>query len=192
MLKIPLSQLTFTVVDTETTGYSPKSAKLVEIGAIRVNSDLTIDADNMFSQLVNPECHIGYDTYKIHGISNAMVADMPNISTVIPKFVDFSKNTVIVAHNARFDMGFINAAMDEHGVEQAHIAVLDTVRLARKAFPGYKSYSLDMMINHLNLTANIEDSYRHRALFDAAHTAQLLIKCIKILTDKGAVNLCDL
>lgn len=192
MLKMPLSQLTFTVVDTETTGFSPKSAKLVEIGALRVNNDMTIDTENMFSQLVNPQCHIGYDTYRIHGISNEMVANMPDISEVIPKFVDFSKNTVIVAHNARFDMGFIDAAMSEYGLEQAHIAVLDTVKLARKAFPGFKSYSLDVMINHLNLTADIEDSYRHRALFDAAHTAQLLIKCIKILTDKGAVNLSDL
>lgn len=185
MNKTPISEVTFTVVDTETTGYSPKFARLVEIAAVKVKPGLSVDTEDTFAHLVNPGCKIGYDTFKIHGISNEMVADKPYISEIIPQFIDYAKNTVIVAHNARFDMGFINAAIAENGLTPSHIAVIDTVQLARKAFPGCESYCLDAMIELLDLQNFTDDSRRHRALFDAAHTANLLVKCIKVLSRRG-------
>lgn len=192
MNKMPLSEITFTVVDTETTGFSPKSARLVEIAAVKVRPGLAIDTEDTFAHLVNPGCKIGYDTFKIHGISNEMVADKPLIGEIIQKFINYSHNTVLVAHNAKFDMSFINAAIEENGLTATHIGVIDTVSLARKAFPGCDSYKLDAMIELLNLQTFTDDSHRHRALFDASHTANLLIKCIKTLSMKGIDDFFDL
>lgn len=192
MINLPLSEAVFTVVDTETTGFSPKYSKLVEIAAVKIMPGLRIDGENLFSHLINPLCSIGYDSYRIHGISDAMVSDKPHAGEIMPLFTRFAENTVLVAHNAKFDMGFIEAAMREYGVTPSHIGVIDTVSLARKAFPGYRSYSLDSMIKNLGLKVPISDSYRHRALFDAAHTAGLLIKCINSLKTENVLDFFDL
>ena len=185
MLTKPLSELIFTVVDIETTGFFPKYAKLVEIAAIKIKTNFTIDLNDNFSHLINPLCKINYDAYQIHGISNEMVENKPTIDKIIPEFCKFSKNTILVAHNAGFDMSFINAAILENNLSPTHIGVIDTVRLAKKTFPGYKSYSLDNIIKNFNINIDVEDSYRHRALFDAAHTAQLFVKCLKELDKRG-------
>lgn len=192
MLDKPLNQLTFTVVDTETTGMSPKYARLLEIAAVKVKPELVIDMHDTFSQLINPQCPISYDCYRIHGISDDMVADKPVIANVIPDFAEFTKNTVLVAHNARFDMGFIECAFKESGIRPPFLGVLDTVKMAKKAYPHFKRYNLDSMIELLNIRADVRGGSRHRALFDAAHTARLLILCIKNLELMGIKYIHDL
>lgn len=192
MLKKPLKQLNFTVIDTETTGISPKYSKLLEISCVKVTNNLKLDDKNHFSTLINPQCKISYSAFKVHGISYEMVKDKPLISDVLPNFNDFIKDTVLVAHNAKFDMGFINNAYNECSIEPSYLAVLDTIKLSKRAFPNLNSYSLDNMINHLNINVSIENSYRHRALFDALHTAKLLIECINNLELLGIQYIYDL
>lgn len=192
MLTKPLRELKFTVFDTETTGLSPKSARLVEIASVKVEEDFTINHADYFSQLINPLCRIGYDSYKIHKISNDMVADKPTIDKVLPSFAGVISDTVLVAHNAKFDMSFLDAASENAGLKLTHLAVLDTVILARKAFPKLKSYNLDTMIDYLGISVTIQGNGRHRALFDALNTAELFIKCLEALEKKGVKYICDL
>ncbi len=192
MLNKPLKNLTFTVIDTETTGMSPKYARLLEISAVKINPTLLIDENNYFSTLINPECKIDYSAYRVHGISENMVRDKPFINEVLPKFNDFVKDTVLVAHNARFDMGFLNYAYNKYSIPPKYITVLDTIKLSKIAFPNLHSYSLDNMIQTLNINIPMIDSYRHRALFDALHTASLLVQCIKNLEQIGIKYIYDL
>lgn len=192
MLNKPLKDLTFTVIDTETTGMSPKYARLLEISAVKINPTLSIDKGNYFSTLINPECKIDYSAYRVHGISENMVKDKPFIYEVLPEFNDFVKDTVLVAHNAKFDMGFLNYAYNECSISPQYLTVIDTIKLSKIAFPNLRSYSLDNMIQTLNINISINNSYRHRALFDALHTASLLVKCINNLELLGIRYIYDL
>lgn len=186
MLNQPLNKLTFTVVDTETTGLSIKKDRIIEIAAIRINPDLLIDKNNTFSQLINPQCHIHDHSYKVHGINDAMVANKPLIADIIPEFAEFMKNTILVFHNAKFDMSFIKPAFEVANINPTFLNVLDTIAIAKKAFPKLKKYNLDNITKTLNISADAQEGYhRHRALFDATLTAQLLVLCIKNLERMG-------
>ena len=190
MLSKLLRDQTFTVVDTETTGLSPIHDELVEIAAIQVKPDLHVDVKNSYSTLINPQCKISYSAYRVHGITDEMVKDKPLISTVIKDFEEFSRNTIIVAHNARFDMGFIKNAYKRNNINTSPIIVLDTIKISKKVYPSLRRYNLDTMIETLDLHTKIEalplrteitGLNRHRALFDAIYTAMLLVHCIEEL-----------
>lgn len=192
MLSKPLRELTFTVVDTETTGLSPANDRLVEIAAIKVKPNLFIDIHDTFSELINPLCPISYRSYRVHGISNDMVQDKPTIDKVMPSFLDYVTDTVIVAHNAKFDISFINQALCETGLEPTFLHVIDTVKIAKLAFPAFGRYNLDSLIDLLNLYTEVDGLSRHRALFDAFHTAKLLTYCLESLEDSGIRHISDL
>ena len=168
MINTPFNQLTYTVVDTETTGYTPKYAKMVEIAAVKIYPDFTIDYENTFSELINPEISIPYNAYKVHNISNDMVKDKPLIQDIMPSFLSFAKDSVIVGHNVNFDMRFI------------------------KHEPNLEAYKLDNLIDYFNINLNIDNSDRHRALFDAVNTAIVMIKCLEILQNKGIYSISNL
>lgn len=188
MVDVPFNEMTFTVFDTETTGMSPaKGARLVEIAAVKVKPGLIVDLQDTFSSLINPMTDIPYQAYAIHGISTTMVHDKPEAYEVLPKFFDFAGDTITAAHNAGFDCAFLKHHCEEKNLPFSMNRVIDTVKLARAAQKGLKSYSLDNLIHHYEMNIPLPDSYRHRALYDAAYTALLLCICLKQLTSE---NIC--
>ena len=192
MLNTPFNQLTYTVVDTETTGYTPKYAKMVEIAAVKIYPDFTIDYENTFSELINPEISIPYNAYKVHNISNDMVKDKPLIQDIMPSFLSFAKDSVIVGHNVNFDMRFIKHEAQNCNLPLTFNHVLDTLSLSKKAVPNLEAYKLDNLIDYFNINLNIDNSDRHRALFDAVNTAIVMIKCLEILQNKGIYSISNL
>ncbi|ADD68622.1 DNA polymerase III, epsilon subunit [Denitrovibrio acetiphilus DSM 12809] len=190
MFDIPFDQLTFTVFDTETTGMSPdKGARLLEIGAVKVKPGLVLDLQDSFCTLINPKAPIPYNAYSVHGISTAMVADKPEIKDVLPGFFSFTENTIIAAHNARFDCSFVSHHSAECCIVNPMTKIVDTVKLAKSAHSGLKSYSLGNLIHYFSMDIPLPDTYRHRALYDAAHTALLLTICLKKL---AAQDICTM
>lgn len=178
--------MTFTVFDTETTGMSPeKGARLLEIGAVKVKPGLVLDLQDTYSTLIDPKTNIPYSAYAVHGINSRMVAGKPEAKDVLPEFMDYSCGTVIAAHNARFDCSFVNHHCSEAGIENGMKMILDTVKLARASHKGLKSYSLGNLIHHFDMQIPLPDTYRHRALYDAAHTALLLTICLKKLAEQN-------
>lgn len=192
MINTPFNQLTYTVVDTETTGYTPKYAKMVEIAAVKIYPDFTIDYKNTFSELINPEISIPYNAYKVHNISNDMVKDKPLIQDIMPSFLSFAKDSVIVGHNVNFDMRFIKHEAQNCNLPLTFNHVLDTLSLSKKAVPNLEAYKLDNLIDYFNINLNIDNSDRHRALFDAVNTAIVMIKCLEILQNKGIYSISNL
>lgn len=192
MINTPFNQLTYTVVDTETTGYTPKYAKMVEIAAVKIYPDFTIDYKNTFSELINPEISIPYNAYKVHNISNDMVKDKPLIQDIMPSFLSFAKDSVIVGHNVNFDMRFIKHEAQNCNLPLTFNHVLDTLSLSKKVVPNLEAYKLDNLIDYFNINLNIDNSDRHRALFDAVNTAIVMIKCLEILQNKGIYSISNL
>lgn len=189
MKNTPFNQLTYTVVDTETTGYSPKYAKMVEIAAVKIYPDYQIDYNDTFSALINPEIEIPYNAYKIHKISNEMVQDKPLVHEVLPSFLSFASKSIIVGHNINFDMRFIEHEAACCSLKLPFPYSIDTVKLAKKAVPGLPGYKLDNLIDYFNINISLTESDRHRALFDAVNTAIVLTECFKILEKQG---ICDI
>ncbi|UOD34895.1 3'-5' exonuclease [Deferribacteraceae bacterium V6Fe1] len=179
-LNKPLNEYTFTVVDTETTGLSPyKGAELLEISAVRINSDFKLDLNNHFTTLIKPEKPIPSKTIEINGIDDKMVENAPVVHEILPKFAEFAENTVFIAHNAKFDFTFINYYMKKHSIDCKLICILDTVNIAKKFFPNIGRYNLDALIRYFNIDVKIENSFRHRALFDAVNTSVVFLKAVE-------------
>jgi DNA polymerase-3 subunit epsilon len=177
MLDKEITEYSYSVIDIETTGLSPHNGcKIVEIAAVKIEPSLKLNLKNYFNELINPEMKIPYNAYKVHKINNEMVADASTIGQVLPKLSNFTKDTIIVAHNAKFDMKFIDFYCKEYNIELAHLITIDTLKLSRKIFPDFRNHKLDTLIRELNIELSFEQSWRHRALFDAAHTAILLQK----------------
>ncbi len=153
---------TFIVFDLETTGLSPAFHRIVEIGAIRFRADGTELAQ--LNQLVNPLCRIPAEVTQIHGITDEMVRGMPSIDAVLPQFLDFitGPDTILLAHNASFDVGFISAALGRCGLDAPNVPTIDTVELARWKWPRLRNHKLETIARHLR----IADRTEHRALGD--------------------------
>ena len=194
MLRKKITECEFTIVDVETTGLTPyKGAKLVEIGAVKLEKNLSLRLDKGFSTLINPEVSIPYSAYKIHKISDEMVKDAPKVHEVLPKFTEYVKDTVFVAHNAKFDFRFIDYFYKEYKMCCPLISVVDTLLIAKRLVPGLESYSLDNLIKYFDVRIPFKNSYRHRAIFDAVHTAVIFKKLMLIAIEKfGEVELVDI
>ncbi|MCL2486342.1 MAG: PolC-type DNA polymerase III, partial [Oscillospiraceae bacterium] len=162
----------FVVFDLETTGLSPVSERITEIGAVAVDGGEVVDE---FSTLVDPQMSIPYKVTELTGITNEMVKGAPTEDAAIPKFFEFIKKTggdcVLVAHNADFDMGFINAACDRLGVVPPAV-YLDTVSLSRALYPESSNHKLDTIARLLKLP----EFNHHRAADDAKILARILMK----------------
>lgn len=157
---------TYVVFDLETTGLDPKSEAITEIGGVKIENGVITKT---FSSLVNPQRHIPEEITNLTGISDDMVKDSPVISEVLPKFLEFCKNAVVVAHNARFDISFIKAAMAPGEFKNR---IMDTVELSRELFPNEKKHNLDAVTKRLNIS--LEN--HHRAVDDATATAEAFLK----------------
>ena len=158
--------LSFVVFDFETTGIG-KTEKITEIGAVRYEYGEKVGE---FSRLVNPGKPISPFVQELTGITDAMVAGEPGIETLLPLFLDFAGDLPLIAHNAPFDCGFLFREAEALGIEIKN-EVVDTLRLARKAFPGLECYKLSYLTDYFCIA---HDS-AHRACSDADATAKLYL-----------------
>lgn len=164
------------VFDIETTGLSARNDRITEIGAVRLKKGEVVST---FSQLVDPEVEIPENIVKLTGIDNNMVAGQPTIWEVIPRFMEFVGDSILSAHNASFDVGFIRENLSIHGREVKN-PILDTLQLARIVFPGLKNHKLNTVAKHLK----VELLNHHRAVDDAKATADILAYILKLLEEK--------
>ena len=166
-----------TVFDVETTGLDPrKGHRIIEIAGIRVENGC-IDEKKSFVELVNPERDIPWEARQVNKITDEEVRSAPGIEEVLPKFLDFASGSILVAHNARFDMGFLSA---EKELCWGYIELpecLCTMLLSRALFPREFGHNLDMVGRRLQLSI---PNARHRALPDVLLTAQALLKMIEL------------
>ncbi len=158
----------FAIVDIETTGGLAKHEKITEIAVILHDGDKII---KQFHSLINPERSIPFHITRITGITNDMVKDAPKFYEIAHEIIDIMDGAIFVAHNVRFDFGFVKAEFEDLGYTFSKKQMC-TVNLSRKAFPGLKSYALGNLIEHFG----IEVSARHRALDDALATAIIFEK----------------
>ncbi len=176
---------TYVIFDLETTGFSSKNDKIIEIGAVKIKDGVIIDN---FSEFVNPRQPIPYKITELTGINDEMVRDSKYIEDVLPTFLEFIGDSVIVAHNASFDIGFIRKNCNDIGMEFKNTTV-DTVPLCRFLYPELKSVKLNLVAKYLGITLESH----HRAVDDAKATADILLECFKKIKEElGVNNLYDL
>ena len=178
---LPLKDLTFAVFDTETTGLMPNKDEIVQIGAVHVVNGRIVEGEAL-DQLVNPGRPIPPASTKVHGIFDEMVVDAPDPATAVRQFHDFAREAVIVAHNAPFDMAFLQKHGHRTGLAWDH-PILDTVLLSAVVFGTNEEHTLDALCARLGVT--IPEQLRHTALGDAYATAEALCRLLPILTSQG-------
>ncbi|HEY8907054.1 MAG TPA: exonuclease domain-containing protein [Rhodoferax sp.] len=175
-----LSDLSFTVFDTETTGLNPSEGdEIIQIGAARIVNGKLLRHES-FEQLVNPGRLIPPVTIPIHGITQEMVTGMPPITVVLPAFYTFAQDTVLVAHNAAFDMKFLQLQEQATGLKFDH-PVLDTLLLSAVVHPNQESHRLEAIAERFNITV----LGRHTALGDALVTAEVWLRLMPLLRAMG-------
>lgn len=168
---------TFTVFDTETTGLDPtKGHKIIEIAGLKI-IDGQIAEEETFVELVNPERSIPWEAKQVNKIADEDVATADTIDQVLPRFLDFASGSVMVAHNANFDMGFLNVEKDLCWGYVDLPECLCTLKLSRSVFPHEFRHNLDVLAQRLQL--QIPEA-RHRALPDVILTAQALLKMMEM------------
>ncbi|TCJ35658.1 DEDD exonuclease domain-containing protein [Parafrankia sp. BMG5.11] len=183
----PLSDLTFVVVDLETTGGSPATSEITEIGAVRVRGGQILGE---MSSLVRPSAPIPAFISVLTGITDAMVATAPGIGEVVPTFLEFARGAVLVAHNAPFDLGFLRAAATACGYPAPAWEHLDTVRIARRVIS--RDETRDCRLSSLAALFGSATQPNHRALADARATVDVLHGLFERLGNLGVTTIEDL
>lgn len=179
-----LGELSFTVFDTETTGLNPSEGdQIIQIGAARIVNGKLLRQES-FEQLVNPGRLIPAATVPIHGITQDMVRGKPPITEVLPAFYTFAQDTVLVAHNAAFDMKFLQLQERHTGLVFNH-PVLDTLLLSAVVHPNQESHRLEAIAERFNITV----LGRHTALGDAIVTAEVWLRLLPLLQAMGITTL---
>ena len=175
---------TFVVFDIETTGFSAVNDRIIEIGAVKVENGMITEK---FSEFVNPERPIPFEIEKLTSINDRMVEDAPNISVILPKFMDFCGSSVLVAHNADFDTGFIRHNCEVLGLTYDYTYV-DTLGIARSFLEGLKNYKLDTVVEAMGCTL----ANHHRAVDDAGATADVFVRFLERFKKKNIRDLDEL
>ena len=183
-----LSDLSLVVFDTETTGLSVKEDAIVQIAAIRILNGRIVEGEHM-DAFVNPGRAIPAASTRIHGVTDADVADAPDISKVGLNFHKFARDAVLVAHNAPFDIGLLRQQEQQIGVKWDH-PVLDTVLLSAVVFGTTEEHTLDALCERLSI--EIPPELRHTALGDAHATAEAVLKLLSLLQGKGITTFGEL
>ena len=168
---LPATDATIVAFDTETTGLSPSKDRIIEIGAVKIRNGKVIATKGW---LINPQQDIPSYATRIHGISNDMVADQPVFAEVYPEFKAFIGDSVLVAHNARFDVNFVSSELNRQGLEYPDNQVLDSLKLFRKWYPELKSHKLGSVAGHLG----VKEGKFHRAVEDTRYLARIFLKSI--------------
>ena len=171
----------FVVFDIETTGLNAKKDGITEIGAVKIREGVIVDTYHTF---VHPKMPIPEKIVVLTGITDEMVKEAPTIEAVLPAFLDFCQESVLVAHNASFDTGFIKINAQRLNLPY-DFCVLDTLALCRGLFPKLKKHKLNHIAKHLDISLK----NHHRAIDDAKATAHIFIKCLKMLREKGIAHI---
>ncbi|MDO5128016.1 MAG: PolC-type DNA polymerase III [Eubacteriales bacterium] len=174
----------YVVFDIETTGLSPRFNKIIEIGAVRIRDGKITDTYNQF---INPEIPIPYSITKLTSITDNMVMEAPTIEKVLPEFLDFVGDSVLVAHNAAFDTGFIREFAKKQEIPFDY-TIVDTMTLAHVLIPELGKYTLDRLCKQFNVS--LEN--HHRACDDAYATAEIFLKMLKMVHGKGIETISEL
>ena len=178
--ELPLSDLSYTVFDTETTGLNPSQGdEIIQIGATRIVNGKLLRHE-AYEQLVNPQRLIPAASIPIHGITQDMVRGRPVIDEVLPAFHAYALDTVLVAHNAAFDMKFLQLKERSTGLRFDQ-PVLDTLLLSAVLHPNQESHRLEAIAQRMNIAV----TGRHNALNDALVTAEVFLRMVPLLADMG-------
>ena len=172
----------FTVFDVETTGMSPVRDRIVEIGAVRVDRD---GVQTRFETLVNPSMPIPYQVTRVHGIDDNMVANAPSFTDAGYQFLEFARGSKLIAHNARFDLSFLQESLARVGLPLWKSGAYDSIVLIRKAYPGLSSYSLQFLRQALGLGQEIDEARPQRAGYDAELTMEAFSMAMKTLYSRA-------
>lgn len=175
---------TYCVLDLETTGFSAVTEKITEIGIMKLKNGEVIDK---FSCFVNPEKHIPQRVSEVTNITDEMVQNAETIDKVFPKMLEFLGDSVIVAHNAGFDVGFLKQNAKNLGYNFEY-TYLDTLSLAKDLFPEYKKYKLGKIAENLGIKVEVA----HRALDDVDTTVKVFNVMLDMLKKRGAKKIVDI
>jgi DNA polymerase-3 subunit epsilon len=179
-----LTELTYTVFDLETTGLNPNEGdEIISFGAIRIVNGRLLQ-NECFEQLVDPRRSIPWTSVKIHGIHPEMLQGKPTIDEVLPMFHDFVKDTILVAHNAAFDMRFLQLKEEQTGVRFVN-PVLDTLLLSAVVHPSHEDHNLEAIAKRLG----VRILARHTAMGDAVATAEMFLKFLPLLSQQQIFSL---
>jgi len=175
---------TYVVFDIETTGFSCVNNQIIEIGGVKVKDGQIVDH---FSEFINPHCPIPYEIVKLTSITDDMVMGADDIEAVLPRFLEFSRDCVMVAHNATFDMSFIEENARRQGLP-FDVTCIDTLGLSRALLTEQAKHTLDAVAKTLKVS--LEN--HHRAVDDAQATAEIFIKLLQMVEEKGIYTLADM
>ncbi|MBK9142180.1 MAG: WYL domain-containing protein [Candidatus Melainabacteria bacterium] len=171
MTSTAIADLTFVAFDVETTGLSPVAQRLVEISGVKFGPG-SGEEPAIFSRLINPECPIPREVQRIHGITDEMVREEPTFREVIPEFIEFVGDCILMAHNAPFDVEFVRVSLARLGMPFPKNKVVDTLVMSRELLPDAPRHQLKTVVELLGLPAG---DY-HRALADSVHVRDVFLK----------------
>ena len=172
------ANITFVVFDTETTGFSPVKDRLLEIGAVKIRNGEVLGEKTW---LINPQRYIPYFVQEVHHITPEMVRDKPTFAEVYPEFLEFIDGTVLIAHNAPFDVRFIAAEALRNGFPVPKNAVLDSLTLFKRWHPDMPSHTVSSLIEKFGI--DTEGLHAHRATDDSVFVYRAIQK---ELEERGA------
>ena len=172
-----VSNVTFVVFDTETTGFSPTTDRIVELGAVKFRNGEVVEEK---SWLINPGRKIPYWATKVHGITDEEVKNEPAFADIYPEFLEFISGSVLIAHNAKFDISFVKAEATRAGRELPANKVIDSLALFRKWYPKSSSHSVAAVAKH----AAVCTDTLHRAAADSMYVFLIFDKSIKERNEK--------
>ena len=173
----------YIVFDIETTGLSQKKNKIIEIGAVKVKDGEEIDR---FSEFINPEEPIPYSIEQLTSITDEMVMHAPTVDVILPKFLEFCGDDIVVAHNAAFDTGFIKKNAKDLGMKFDN-TIMGTMTLSHVLLPELGKFTLDRVCKALN----VKNEHHHRAVDDANATAKIFVKLYEMLVERGVKTVED-
>ncbi|MBD1372697.1 PolC-type DNA polymerase III [Hazenella sp. IB182357] len=180
-----LSEDTYVVFDVETTGLSAVHDTIIEVGAVKMHKGQIIDR---FSEFCNPHKKLSPKIVELTKITDDMLVDAPEVDDVIARFLDFIEGSVLVAHNARFDMGFLQEAVRRIQRPPVTHTVLDTLELARTLYPSWKNHRLNTLTKRLD----VKLEHHHRAIYDAEATGYVLYKMFEECKEQGMTEITQL
>ncbi len=170
----------YVVFDTETTGFTPYSDQMIEIGAVKIKNGVITDR---FDELINPYRKLPEKIVELTNITDEMLEDKDNEENVTKRFLEFVKDDPMVAHNAKFDIGFISAAMNKYNLGEFKNTVIDTMSMARMLYPEWKNHKLSTLVKNLDVPWD-EDSH-HRGDYDSEGTAIAYYKMARVLSNRN-------
>lgn len=179
-----LDNTTYCVLDLETTGISFRTEKITEVGIMKIRNGELLDS---FSCFVNPEKPIPQKVVEVTNITDDMVKDADTIDKVLPKVIEFIGDSVLVAHNADFDIGFLKYNATALGLKLNN-TYIDTLKLAKELFPQYKKYKLGIIAENLGIKVDVA----HRALDDVDTTVKVFNIMLDMLKEQGVKTLDDI